>query len=498
MTAEFRLVVPTDEPVLAELFTDIDETFFRPHPFSPREARRIARYAGRDTYAILLEDGRAVAYGMLRGRDEGYVVPSLGIAVRTSAHGRGLGRLMMGHLHDEARRQGASVVRLRVDARNVRARRLYESLGYAYAGLDRGELVMLVDVASPAPTVSGRAARELRAALLTPDEPAWATMLASTPHDFYHLPMYAALCARQEGGRASALHVTDGTDSMLLPLVIRPAAGGYSDAASPYGYPGPLVTGTADPAFARIAIVAGRQAMLDAGIVAVFVRFHPLLDQAPPEGIGTLVRHGDTVSIDLTLPLDRLWAQTRLNHRRDILRATRLGWAARFDDWTRLDAFMRLYRATMLRRSASAFYFFGDAYFPQLRDALAGTLHLITIERDGTIAGAGLFVETDGIVQYHLSGMDDAVRNVQPTKLMIHSAAVWARQRGDRVLHLGGGVGGDEDSLMYFKSGFSPLRHPFTTLRMVVDAGAYASLVFARDPSLDPAAKDGYFPLYRR
>jgi acetyltransferase-like isoleucine patch superfamily enzyme len=44
---------------------------------------------------------------MLRGWDEGCEVPSLGIAVRTSAQGRGLGRLMMAHLqpqlHDPSR-----------------------------------------------------------------------------------------------------------------------------------------------------------------------------------------------------------------------------------------------------------------------------------------------------------------------------------------------------------------------------------------------------------
>ena len=144
---EFRIVGPADEAILADIFTDIDDVFFRPHPFTREEAGLIAgQAAGRDVYALLAEDGRGVAYGMLRGWDEGYAVPSLGIAVRTSAQGRGLGRLMMAHLHAEAGRRGATVVRLRVHPNNVRARRLYESLGYGYAGEDRGELVMLLDL----------------------------------------------------------------------------------------------------------------------------------------------------------------------------------------------------------------------------------------------------------------------------------------------------------------------------------------------------------------
>src|SRR5450759_1679008 len=144
MNAEFRIVEPADEAVLCDLFADIDDTFFRPHPFTVDEAKVISCHQGRDAYTILVEEGRAVAYGMLRGWDEGYSVPSLGIAVRTSASGRGLGRSMMAHLHAEAARRGATVVRLRVHPENVRARLLYESLGYAYAGEDRGELVMSV------------------------------------------------------------------------------------------------------------------------------------------------------------------------------------------------------------------------------------------------------------------------------------------------------------------------------------------------------------------
>jgi ribosomal protein S18 acetylase RimI-like enzyme len=143
---EFRMASPGEAEALAELFEDIDETFFRPHPFTADEARRIANLQGRDVYALLFNDGRPVAYGMLRGWNEGFEIPSLGIAVRTDSHRRGFGRLMMAHLHEVARAHGAEKVRLRVHPENHRARRLYESLGYEYAGEDRGELVMLIDV----------------------------------------------------------------------------------------------------------------------------------------------------------------------------------------------------------------------------------------------------------------------------------------------------------------------------------------------------------------
>ena len=148
---EFRVVSSRDRESLAEVFADIDDAFFRPHPFTAEEAQRLADYSGGDLYALLADTRGPVAYGMLRGWDEGYATPSLGIAVRRTAQGRGFGRQMMNHLHAEARRRGADHVRLRVHPDNVVARRLYESLGYVHIGEDRGELVMVVDLDSFSP-----------------------------------------------------------------------------------------------------------------------------------------------------------------------------------------------------------------------------------------------------------------------------------------------------------------------------------------------------------
>jgi glycosyltransferase involved in cell wall biosynthesis/ribosomal protein S18 acetylase RimI-like enzyme len=141
-----RIVQPADAAELADLFTSIDPAHFHPHPFTREEADRVARYQGRDVYAALDVDGRFVAYGILRGWDEGFAVPSLGIGVRAECRRRGYGRQMMAWLAEEAVRRGAAHIRLRVHPDNASARRLYESLGYADAGEERGELVMILDL----------------------------------------------------------------------------------------------------------------------------------------------------------------------------------------------------------------------------------------------------------------------------------------------------------------------------------------------------------------
>lgn len=338
----------------------------------------------------------------------------------------------------------------------------------------------------------------MRTELIEADATIWTEILGRVRYDFYHLPAYVTLSAAYEGGIARALLVEDGDRGLLLPLVDRPIPGGGSDAASPYGYPGPLIWGSDDPGFVRDAFEAGIGQLKADGIVSLFVRLHPLLDEIPPVGVGTLLTHGETVSIDLTQSLEQIWGQTRNNHRRDIGKSQRIGYVAQPDEsWAHFDTFVRLYRETMERLSAEDRYMFDAAYFSGLREALGPRGSLWVVMKDEAVAAAVLFTETSGIVQYHLAGTDEDHAWARPTKLLIHTVTRWAKERGNQRLHLGGGVGGADDSLMHFKTGFSDQRHIFRTLRVVVNEAEYARLLAAHDPPLDSADMDGFFPLYR-
>jgi ribosomal-protein-alanine N-acetyltransferase len=128
------------------LFAGLRSPWFQPHDLGVEGARTVATYAGRDVYLIGFIGPVPVAYGMLRGWDEGYRIPALGIAIREGYRDRGLGRLMMRELHRVVRDRGGHRVRLRVAPDNARARHLYASLGYRQVGIERGELVMLLDL----------------------------------------------------------------------------------------------------------------------------------------------------------------------------------------------------------------------------------------------------------------------------------------------------------------------------------------------------------------
>jgi ribosomal protein S18 acetylase RimI-like enzyme len=133
---EFRRLAPQYAELLADFFDALrksgDEPFFHPHPLTTHEARMRCRYNGKDLYYILVSGVTLLGYGMLRGWDEGYEVPSLGIAIHPDFRGKGYARLLMRNLHAAALLHGAKTVRLKVQRDNTTARRLYESLGYQF------------------------------------------------------------------------------------------------------------------------------------------------------------------------------------------------------------------------------------------------------------------------------------------------------------------------------------------------------------------------------
>lgn len=337
--------------------------------------------------------------------------------------------------------------------------------------------------------------------------PAWGAFLSDIDHDIYHLPGYVALSAAreapQERPEARAVIARDGDRAMLLPLIIRDVeeAGGSRDAVSPYGYPGPLFRGDPDAAFIADACAAIVVRLRDERVVSLFVRTHPLLNR-DVDGLasaGTIVEHGETVSIDLTASTEALWNATRSGHRNEINRAIRSGARAYLDEgWTHESTFVELYHATMRRLGANERYLFGADYVQALRAVLGPRLHLCVVDVDGAIAAAGLFTETCGIVQYHLSGSDPAFSRQYPTKLMLDFVRGVMKERNDRVMHLGGGLEAADDSLFRFKAGFSNQRQPFRTWRVVVDPDRYAELCRATYPEADPADATGFFPIYRR
>ena len=120
-------------------------------------------------------------------------------------------------------------------------------------------------------------------------------------------------------------------------------------------------------------------------------------------------------------------------------------------------------------------------------------------ETEEIISGA-IFVKTQNVVQYHLSGSKTDYLHLNPLKLLIDEMRIIATQQGYTYFNLGGGKSGSEDSLFYFKSSFSKDFRPFYLWKYVVNKEVYEQL---SNKSFDSTLKTNvfktcdYFPAYR-
>jgi hypothetical protein len=346
-------------------------------------------------------------------------------------------------------------------------------------------------------------------ALGTDRDAEWKHVLAqSLQHDFHHLAGYHRLAERRGEGTAVLFTYRDSGYLIALPLLLRPVDGddpaGLQDATSVYGYAGPIASHERIPVqIVRSFQTALRDELVNRRVVAVFSRLHPLIEQhSLLDGLGETLAVGPTVSVDLTLPLEEQWAGYSKNCRRVIRKAQEAGVVCINDrERTYRREWVEVYRETMRRVGAPPSYLFGEEYFELLATELGPVLHLFVALVDGKAAAAGLFTICDGIVQAHLGGFRQEYSKLSPVRFLDDTARRWAVEAGARVFHLGGGVGGQEDSLFQYKAGFSDRRHQFTTWRWVVDTLAYRELCERR--GLDGlrgihAGRRDYFPAYRR
>jgi hypothetical protein len=326
---------------------------------------------------------------------------------------------------------------------------------------------------------------------------AWHAALARLPHDFYQLPAYAELCAATDGGIPCAYIELDRDFTFIAPILLIDVTGapGITHATCPYGYPGPIASPGASSERVQQVLTDMSRTLAQHNVISLFSRVHPLLPlfrgDVPELGPDReLMSHGETVSMDLELRPEESWAKMRSTHRRHILRARRDGLTVSFS-WDHLPEFERCYNETMRRVGAGERYYFGSDYLHKLRDILGSSLHLVTVLIGGVVACGGLFCETSGLVQYHLGGTRDDYLAASPAKLLFDEVRLWGHARGHSVLHLGGGVGAQADSLLEFKGGFSDRRHQFHTLRMITNRDAYQGMCEKLGISADLS---GYFP----
>jgi hypothetical protein len=349
---------------------------------------------------------------------------------------------------------------------------------------------------------------------LEPGDLRWTKALERVAHDVYQTPEYLRVCALQYPESKPRCYLWESEGKIgIIPLLINDCPhevgsviGGGTDAVSPYGYGGPIL-GSGDKAPVSLELLRRffSEFVVDSkrvGIIAAFLRGHPVLSSAckPFEGDFSS-ESGTTFGISLSRSLETILSSYRSTFKRVIKKIERVeSLRVVLDRWEDIDLFVPVYHQNMNRLHAQSHYFFDLDYFRALQQALSGFFHLMSVFDGERYVGGICFFGVQGIVQYHLPACVDDWRDAGLPKFLIHELVKWGKENNFSVVHLGGGVGGKEDSLAYFKSGFCDMHVPFRTYKLVIDSEKYEAgcrVARKRAELVGARLNDEYFPQYR-
>ncbi|WP_286753473.1 MULTISPECIES: GNAT family N-acetyltransferase [Sphingobacterium] len=316
----------------------------------------------------------------------------------------------------------------------------------------------------------------------------------SVNYDFYHTWYYHSL----EKNGDPFLFVYEESDVFIaLPLLKREIENsGLYDLTSVYGYSGPI----SNRKFADISdqILENFKYfflnfMNTGRYICVFCRLNPFIDQKVLiEKIGGISNNGKTVYMDLSISIEeqRIGYEKRMGrqirHLRKmpyIIKEAKIG--------NEISLFTAMYNENMHRLKAEKSYFFNEDYFAAIIKEDSCKL-IVMYDGIKMICGA-IIMCCGGIIRNHLSATAVDYVNQSPSKLLTDEISIIGRQLGMKYFHLGGGLGGREDSLFKFKSSFSNLFLEDSTWKFVSDTVVYNDLIKERKSDLNI----NYFPLYR-
>jgi hypothetical protein len=319
----------------------------------------------------------------------------------------------------------------------------------------------------------------------------WDELVARSPQsDVYSRAAYALASAELEQSQPLGLIISSSNRRYLLPMLLRPISSpdgqSWSDASTPYGYGG-VVCPSPDSEVTLPDVVDFFQRLrawcTTRKLVSCVLRSHPLLPQdwlfteAPGIDFVSIKRRSQTVAMPL-----QLWDDTRdcplgmsKGRRSDLdfaRRNLRVTWGVLSDQLDTLEqcrVFRSLYESNMRRIGAAEFFHFPWSYYERLSTLGPDVGIGIAWHGDCAIGGA-IFMAGPTFSHYHLSGCDETGHKYKAPTLLVVEGAKWARQRGCRVLHLGGGIRVN-DSLLDFKRSFGGEHHDFGYVILIADRG---------------------------
>lgn len=311
--------------------------------------------------------------------------------------------------------------------------------------------------------------------------------------DFYHTYDYHNISKNKDEIPVLLLYNRDNI-SIAIPFLKRTIPEtSYFDLTSVYGYAGPVYKNMTEDFDNSAFITEFRNYLDENNIVSIFSRLHPYLDQQTRilSGMGETPICGKVVNIDLTKDINEQRSQYGKSTKNRTNKCRRIATVKEVVSKEELNTYIDIYYENMDRLKADKTYYFSREYFFNFldcKDFKTRVLLVIENETGKTMAGS-MFVETNNIVQFHLSGTRTEYLNWAPANLFLDEMRLLATAEGYEIFNLGGGLGGKEDSLFNFKSSFSKDYRDFRLWRYVHIQEIYKDL--SKGKTAD------FFPRYR-
>ena len=273
------------------------------------------------------------------------------------------------------------------------------------------------------------------------------------------------------------------------------------DIITPYGYGGPLTQNSSEQIIHDFRLEFDEYCQKN-NIISEFIRFHPLLkNHEYLEGLIDVVYDRETVYIDLTKSEEEILSNYHKNHRRNINKATRNKLEFRVFEkehaLQNIDSFYHLYKATMDKLNASAYYYFSRDYIKDLLSGLSDNSMIAAVFLERKMISAALCMYEDGYLHYHLGCSDKEFLSLGTNIFQFHHIALWGKQQGLHTFHLGGGYIG-RDSLFEFKHRFNKEGTVgFYIGKKIHNLDKYNLLVSGWEKYYNQKLTGDFFPAYR-
>jgi hypothetical protein len=360
------------------------------------------------------------------------------------------------------------------------------------------------------------------------DIPVWRALVKKNPKaDIFFTPEYSLTFAgttgetkRNFGGEALLFFYGNEDNYIVYPFFKRriselpfhrhipPRSNDWFDIISPYGYSGPLAYVTdliLENQLWQEFFSAFHEECIKDKVVAEFVRLHPFIrNHVPVQTCPDIEvrKRPAVIYMDLTLDETAMRKEMSKGNKSSVSKARRNGVEIRCSATPEeIDAFYRLYIATMERNNAKNAYFFSRDFFTTTFQLLGENVRLYSAWYKDKIIAASLFIYQGEFAHYYLSGSDAAYLSLCPNNLLMYEVISSAKASGFKIFNLGGGyVSGD--SLYNFKASFSKATADFYIYNRIHNKEVYDILCHARDEYDKLAGKEpvksDYFPGYRR